>query len=737
MRGSYVSVQVNVDELGQNIWADAANEPSIAVDPTNSNNIVIGWRQFDTLYSSFRQAGWAYSHDGGRTWTFPGVLEPEVFRSDPVLAADADGNFYYYSVPFSGPGDDSLFKSLDGGETWPDPVSAFGGDKPWMTIDRTGGMSHGNIYAAWGSQFTRSVDGGASFMEPVDSGLSFGFVGTVAVGPDGAVYIINTNLGVVRSANAQDPLSAPAFIPTTVDLGGWPEFGWPANPAGLMGQPWIAVDYSDSPRHGHVYVLSSVNTGSRLDVTFARAVSTGGSSDCCYPHDAAGCDDPSCEATICADAPECCSDTWYDWCSDGALFTCAACPAWAWSTPVRVNDDPADTDANHWFGMMSVAPSGRIDAVWNDTRNTGVATVSELFYAYSLDGGNTWSKNVALSPPFDTTVGWPQQWKIGDYYDMVSDDLGARVAYAATFNGEQDVYFLRIGQFDCNNNAVGDLDDIADGTSNDCSGNGIPDECEPDCNGNGVPDSCDIVDGTSVDCNGNGVPDACDLAGPIGEDCNGNGTLDSCDIAAGDSPDCNGNARPDECDLAGGDALDCNDNGVPDTCDIDDGGAVDCNGNTVPDACDIAFGPSVDMDGNGVPDECEGSVLYVNVDATGMQNGTTWADAYVDLQSALNTAAASSDSVGEIWVAQGMYRPDIAGGDREASFELVSGVVLYGGFAGGEDTLDERDPEKNPTTLSGDLNDDDIGFENRSDNSYHVVTAMDVDDTAVLDGFIV
>jgi len=94
-RGPYRSIQVNGDALSRNIPGDAANEPSIAVDPTDPTRIVIGWRQFDSVESNFRQAGWAYSDRGGYRWTFPGVLEDNVFRSDPVLDADADGNVYY------------------------------------------------------------------------------------------------------------------------------------------------------------------------------------------------------------------------------------------------------------------------------------------------------------------------------------------------------------------------------------------------------------------------------------------------------------------------------------------------------------------------------------------------------------------------------------------------------------------------------------------------------------------
>src|SRR5262249_28420780 len=77
--------QANIGANGQNILGDAANEPSIMVDPTAPNRVAISWRQFDSVTSDFRQAGHAYSLDGGRTWTNPGVLTPGTFRSDPVI----------------------------------------------------------------------------------------------------------------------------------------------------------------------------------------------------------------------------------------------------------------------------------------------------------------------------------------------------------------------------------------------------------------------------------------------------------------------------------------------------------------------------------------------------------------------------------------------------------------------------------------------------------------------------
>src|SRR6476620_5216671 len=96
--GPYTSYQVNVNASGNNIVGDAANEPSICVDPTNRNKISIGWRQFDSIASNFRQAGFAHTINGGTTWISASVLQRNVFRSDPVLNSDSAGRFFYLSL---------------------------------------------------------------------------------------------------------------------------------------------------------------------------------------------------------------------------------------------------------------------------------------------------------------------------------------------------------------------------------------------------------------------------------------------------------------------------------------------------------------------------------------------------------------------------------------------------------------------------------------------------------------
>jgi hypothetical protein len=113
------------------------------------------------------------------------------------------------------------------------------------------------------------------------------------------------------------------------------------------------------------------------------------------------------------------------------------------STPARLNDDALPQNACHWFGTLSVAPNGRVDACWNDTRNSADNSTSELYYTWSEDGGLTWAPNRPLSPPFNQSLGYPQQNKIGDYMAMTSLNEGACIAYAATFNGEEDIYFVR------------------------------------------------------------------------------------------------------------------------------------------------------------------------------------------------------------------------------------------------------------------------------------------------------
>src|SRR5438067_10902442 len=188
---------------------------------------------------------------------------------------------------------------------------------------------------------------------------------------------------------------------TPVDLGGDFVFGGAINPGGLSGQLFLAVDRSGGPTNNNIYMLASVVPSGRstTDVMFVRS-------------------------------------------TDGGL---------TFSAPHKINDDPVNPNKWHWFGTFSVAPSGRLDAVWYDTRNAANNTDSQLFYSWSTDGGVTWSPNVAVSNAFNPFEGYPNQNKIGDYITIVSDNTGGNAAYSATFNfnpnngqHEEDVYYVRV-----------------------------------------------------------------------------------------------------------------------------------------------------------------------------------------------------------------------------------------------------------------------------------------------------
>lgn len=138
------------------------------------------------------------------------------------------------------------------------------------------------------------------------------------------------------------------------------------------------------------------------------------------------------------------------------------------------------------------------------------------------------------------------------------------------------------------------------------------------------------------------------------------------------------------------------------------------------------------------PMPSEAGIIYVNQAATGLNNGTSWTNAYTDLQGALS-AASSGDS---IWVAKGTYKPT-SGSDRTATFALKKGVSLYGGFDGTESALADRDWVNNPVVLAGDLAGNDNGSltfdeSTRQDNSLHVVTAASGTTVSdILDGFVI
>jgi len=147
-----------------------------------------------------------------------------------------------------------------------------------------------------------------------------------------------------------------------------------------------------------------------------------------------------------------------------------------------------------------------------------------------------------------------------------------------------------------------------------------------------------------------------------------------------------------------------------------------------------------------------GETIYIDADANGSGDGSSWTNAFNYLQDALADANSNPD-INEIRVAQGVYKPDANSAnpsgsfERTATFQLINGVSIYGGYAGfNEPDPNARDIQVYETILSGDLDGNDIDVNDpfdlfneptRGENSYHVVTSNGTNETAIMDGFTI
>gem|GEM_PF-3627993 len=284
-----------------------------------------------------------------------------------------------------------------------------------------------------------------------------------------------------------------------------------------------------------------------------------------------------------------------------------------------------------------------------------------------------------------------------------------------------------------------------------------PNKTEPGVCGCGVPDTDSDGDGTAncID----GCPNDPDKTEPGVCGC---GVPDT-DVDMDSMLDCEDNCptvyNPDQTDTDGddsGNACDPDDDedGIDDPIDncplISNSTQTDTDGDGVGDACDNCLNvlnpDQRDTDRDGIGDVCE-NVIYVKWDASGLNNGTSWTNAYTSLQAALAAAEAAVNLASnppvkpDIWVAASpnptdYYKPSVPSG-RAATFTLKNNVSVYGGFAGTEEPatfrLADRDFTTKQTVLSGD-----IGTPgSNADNCYHVVTGSNTDSTALLDGFTI
>ena len=248
----FQNIRVNSDTL------NVCNEPSIALNPTNPNNLVIGVNN-TYFFSSF---------DAGESWTEGKLFSSMGVWGDPSLAFDLNGDCFFAhlsgELPISGRWADRIViqKSTDGGLTWND--GTFTGlnrpkfeDKEWLTIDITSSSYQNNLYTAWTEfdslfvadsnfksreLFPRSTDGGETWSTP-------------AIGPEGELYMAWAGPeGILFDRSFDGGVTFGDDIFVSEHVGGW---GWGNDIAGIYGNglPQTICDVSNSSNRGNIYIL--------------------------------------------------------------------------------------------------------------------------------------------------------------------------------------------------------------------------------------------------------------------------------------------------------------------------------------------------------------------------------------------------------------------------------------------------------------------------------------------------
>lgn len=457
--------------------ARQANELTIAVNPTDPLNILASGKDYtpgqagdcvwDGLYATF---------DGGRTWTnsnLPGSnwarladptapVHPQFSKfwcaTDPVLAFGPDGTAYWSVMPYQcdavsgsktgdGVAPDGGFNdwlwtcssmyvlvSDDGGRTWPVVNEvAFGPrlehDKQWMSV-----APDGRVLLCWdrdpsyqlsppgdnpAAQLQRpgymqcavSSDKGRSWTEPTDvnppadpatgSGGSWdGYLPWVDWDGDGTAWMTALDsAGNVIVSSSPDGLAWTKAVVVGNYTNPPPNgaFGWPALQGSTFRSfalPSLAVDRSGGPFDGSLYVAWMDHSGDDAEVLLTRS-------------------------------------------RDGTT----------WSEPRRIHDDAPDSGFDQFMPALSVGPDGTVDAVWYDRRDDPENHLFDLYHAYSLDGGATWSQNLRVSEvSSDEQYSHHQNGMVflGDYIDLDSGPGRAYPVWVDTRAGQADAYIAVI-----------------------------------------------------------------------------------------------------------------------------------------------------------------------------------------------------------------------------------------------------------------------------------------------------
>jgi hypothetical protein len=453
------NVQVNQDHLG-----NPQAETSLAIDPNDPRHLVAVWWEVTTISPEGRdkRLNYGWSRDGGQTWQSR-RLENGIYSSDPAIVADRQGNFYIETImapystipPVPAPDKIGIYKSTDGGETFSEiadvPAVSFYIDKPFIGID----PDTDALYVTWtdlipvaGKHWARillavSTDHGATFSDPrqISDPSAYGSGAVPTVGPDGEVYVVWGSLftGRIwfdRSLDGGLTWLRKDRLVTAFNRGAFRGFS-----AYLF--PSIAVDRSDGPHRGRIYVVWSTFPPGDLDINLAWSDDRG--------------------------------DTW--------------------STPVRVNDDAIGNGVNHFLEWVVVDDRGRVHV----TYQIGLPDQDKRaqYLATSTNGGVTFGPSIQVS---DGAYPSARFW--GDYNQPAAAGGRFHAIWADARSGHNEIYTQSVNLDDFDEDGVqndGDLDgQFADhrctgGATAHCDDNcpGTPNTNQYDIDRDGIGDACD------------------------------------------------------------------------------------------------------------------------------------------------------------------------------------------------------------------------------------------------------
>ncbi|MEO8002747.1 MAG: sialidase family protein, partial [Arenimonas sp.] len=392
-------------------YLNAEVEPSVAVNPTNQDNLIGAWQQDRWSNGGSRGIGTGYSFDGGKTWTqslvpFSRCSGGNTFNggnyeraTDPWLSYSPNGTAHQMALGFNNVGGSQnamlASRSIDGGLTWSNPAAlildndgiAFFNDKNSITADS---IDSNFVYAVWDrlasngngpTYFARSINGGLSWetarsiYNPGGTGQTIGNVITVL--PDGTLVdlltkivtingIDNTTLAVIRSTDKGITWSQPFLISDLLAVGTIdPETGTGIRDGSILGQ--IAV----SPA-GNLYVVWQ-------DSRFSGGV------------------------------------------RDGIALSSSSDGGFTWSVPRQIN---VNANVPAFIGTVHVKADGVIGVSYYDfsSNTTDPNTLLTDYWLSTSSDGISWSES-RITEPFNlTTAPFAGGYFLGDYQSLVSSN---------------------------------------------------------------------------------------------------------------------------------------------------------------------------------------------------------------------------------------------------------------------------------------------------------------------------